>query len=226
MNVCICRVPHDANRCFRHNARVSQDAIAIDIRRPPAPVRRRLGFTVIAISHLLVLGGTVGVLAGDPSYVWVERLLNHPFLFGCAAALLFGLGLSLLTRRRWLKVSVLVAGVTVAVAWSAVGAFALMLFGTTPVAKSIAPGGSHKVVVEEGTNVIDPIWLLAIEQRGGLQARRWEVGCISGDWNQFRKVAWRNNRVLEVSTARGQALVEIDPQTGQPTIGAERLWGC
>lgn len=192
----------------------------------PARLRRRRGVAMVAMSLVLVVGGTIGVLTEDQGFVWVERLLNHPFLFGCAAALLFGLGVALLTRHRWLGVSAQVIGVTVALAWAALGVVASSWFGTSPVARATAPGGDYQVVVEEGTDVIDPMWEIVVEQRGGLLARRWEVGCISGDWNGFRGVAWPNSRVLVVSTANGRALVHIDSQTGRPTLDTDHLWGC
>jgi len=56
----------------------------------------------------------------DGNLVWLNRL-EHPFLFGCVAAVAFGVGACELIATHWLRVLVAAVTTIVAGAWSTIG---------------------------------------------------------------------------------------------------------
>lgn len=75
-----------------------------------------VGVLLASGSFLLVALGTVGVLYSG-SLAHVETALEHPFVFGCAAALTMAVAVFLLVPWRWLSGGVAVICVCVAVLW-------------------------------------------------------------------------------------------------------------
>lgn len=180
------------------------------------PPKRR-GLALIATSVLLVALGTVGVLYTG-NLVWINRL-EHPFVFGCIAAATFGAGLLQLITKRWVRVLVgLISGLGV-IGWLCIGVLWLMFAGTWTVASADAPGDSdYQAVVREGSDLIDTVWYISIQQTRGPLSREWYVGCLSNDLEEdsFEDVSWRSPSRLLVRTAGQTITVPVDPETGKP----------
>jgi hypothetical protein len=93
-----------------------------------------------------------------------------------------------------------------------------------------APDGSaYEAVIQEGTDVIDPIWGISVRQRSGLLARVWEVGCLSGDdpVNALDSVSWDGPGRLVIQTSdHGRVTVDVSP-TGNPgQVQDPGILGC
>ncbi len=188
------------------------------VEREPAGNRNpRRALILIAISVLLVLLGIVGVFY-DGSYFWVDRLFQHPFLFGCVAAYLCGVGLVQLLNKRWLKILVGLVSLTVVGAWLFVGIFWVAMVGTHTVETEDAPGDDYEAVVTKGADWIDTVWYVSIRQNNGLLSREWQVGCLSDDLgaDTFKGLAWDGPNRLLVTTLGQTITVPIDPRTGKP----------
>lgn len=184
------------------------------------------GGAMMVAALVLVAAGAVAVLTADAGFVWVDRLLHHPFVLGAVAAPLFCVGLAGTLRRRWMAVLLVILGVLVGGVWALLGLAVTWLGGTTTVARVAAPEGGYHVVVRQGTDVIDPFWDVVIQQDGGPFARQWAVGCINGDGNDFRGVSWDTTGRLIVKTSDGPAPVLIDPRTARPQRQTDDQWGC
>jgi len=93
-----------------------------------------------------------------------------------------------------------------------------------------APDGhAYEAVIQEGTAMIDPIWVISVRQRSGLLARVWEVGCLSGDdpVNALDTVRWDGPARLIIQTSdHGRVIVDVSP-TGLPgRIQDPGILGC
>ena len=193
----------------------------------PAGSPRRRAMVLLALSVLLVLAGTVGVL--DPlGLVWVERLLDHPFLLGFVAAALFGYGLALLPERVWVGVLLATPCLVVGFGWLAFGFFWSYLFGADmeEVATVSAADGAGRdfegVMTESG--LLDDWWVISIRQTGSPLAREWEVGCVNGDLYTFKGIEWNGRDELVLHTLEGDALVDVDAGNGRPRPVAGAPW--
>lgn len=192
---------------------VTTDATAS---QPKVPGRRRMsrGLVLVGTAILLVVSAAVGVLTGFGGFVWPDRLLTHPVLFGVAASLLAGYGLAQLTERGWLRSTLPVLGWVVAVLWGLGAGAVHVLFGVEHEVARVESGTLEAVVVE-GANGIDPLWRIYVEQadRGPLD-RSFYVGCVNGDWQGLEGITWRRCDLLVHSSA-GTVIVELDHR-GQP----------
>ena len=171
--------------------------------------------------------GVVGVLTSSTTFVWVNRLIDHPFLLGTAAAGCVGTGLF------WLQAlgrrALLVSCVAVGLPWGALALFLAPVLTNEARAVVAAPPGpvDYEVVVREATDGwIDPAWVLSIRQRDGLLAREWSVGCISGDASNhaYEGVLWERRSRLTVVTDRGPVVVPVDTNTGKPLAVTGYPW--
>lgn len=118
------------------------------------PALRR-GLLLIVLAELLVLMGTIGLLY-EGNLVWVNRL-EHPFVLGCIAAGVFGVGVLQFITKRWQRLLVGFISGCVVVGWFLIGLFWLMLVGTWPVGHADAPGDAYQAVVVEGNDWIDTV---------------------------------------------------------------------
>ncbi len=177
---------------------------------------------------LLVLMGCVGVLA-TYDLVWMDRLLNHPYVYGVLAALLFGVGLAFFMPRKWLRFLTIAACVAIAGLWALYGLFWSYIDGVEEQATVAAPpgrGADYQVVVTQGTDVIDPIWFVTIRQRNSWLAREWQVGCLSGDdgRDSFAWTKWDSRSRLVIRTESRSVTVRINPRTGEPRAVTGNPW--
>lgn len=188
--------------------------------------RQRRGFVLIGIAGLPVLLGSIGVLYTG-SLVLLNNL-EHPFVFGCLAAAIFGVGFSQLDDKPWLTTLIAVLSLVVAVGWAMLGVMWTAIVDTDQVDSAEAPGGhDYEAVVHEGADVIDTAWWVSVKQHRGLASREWEVdGCISDDFgNTYEDVSWRHGRLIFHTTARDFA-IRVDPQSGKPQSRIPADWSA
>lgn len=180
--------------------------------------RRRRALTLLAGSGVLVVMGTLGVLYSG-SFVWVDWLLEHPFVYGCFAVLLFGKGLLQLVSARWLKIVIGTATLSVVTGWLLIAAGWWWLTGPPwPVATAEAPGDSdYEAVVHERYGFLETIWVVSVRQTRGPLSREWAAGCITDEVSEeFKDVSWSGPGTLLVSTGDYDIVVAVDPTSGKP----------
>jgi hypothetical protein len=201
--------------------------IASEVSAPPREARR-LGVLLVVGSLLLVLIGTIG--ARNPwALVWVERLFHHTFVFGVLAALGFFFGLAVLVPA--LRGLFWVAGLTVAVIWAILSAYA-SAWNSEPVIDTVpAPDGTPlELVVRSSTdNLIEPAWVFEIRQTGTPSARYWEFGCMSGERsiNGYESARWESPSQLIIQAASGETItMTVNPRTGEPVEPPGDPWNC
>ncbi|WP_409482971.1 hypothetical protein [Arsenicicoccus dermatophilus] len=154
----------------------------------------------------------------------VHELLDHPIVHGAAGYALLGWGLrSLVTdAQRRLVVTILVA---------AVGATVLGLVGMLAQI-GVHPDRDERVlpapvegvaepyeadVVTDG-DPVSPRMTVAVQHRAlDLAARRWDVACVSTEYDPLADARWQapGTLVLRLTSGR-QVTVGVDPATGQP----------
>lgn len=97
--------------------------------------------------------------------------------------------------------------------------------GNDEVAVVASPNDRYEVVVYRETSVIDPVWRVAVRQRGELWPDQWTVGCINGDdGTVFKSVRWEDRTTLVVGATSGTAVVDVDRTTGEPAEPDSDLW--
>ncbi|MFJ4870685.1 hypothetical protein [Streptomyces sp. NPDC088757] len=176
---------------------------------------------MVLAAGCLVLAGAVGRWAGrDGGLLWAARLLDHPLLFDLlvlgllAAALMVGV--------RNLVVRVLTG---VALGLALLASFPFVLFGAFGAASeasdTAAPGRDDRsLVVEEGADMIDPLWWVYVDEGRGLWKQRWKVGHFNGDVaeNVLVEAVWDGPDRIRLVTGddREVHVVELDRETGRP----------
>ena len=184
---------------------------------------------MLAMALGLVALGSWGYL-NPQNFILAHRFFDHVYSFGVVAALLAGVALASLTRRRWAQVSLVVAALLVACLWALFGFIVALLFGEGDVeATAAAPSSPYKAVVRLSyANAPDPSWIVSIQQTGSLTAREFEVGCINGDDPQygFRRIRWADSEHLMVYVASHATTVRVDPTSGKPLPVSGEVWNC
>lgn len=191
-------------------------------------VRRRrrvtpLGLVLAAVA--LVLAEAAGYWADqDGGLRLVAQAFHHPLLF---AALVWALlTAAVFVGVRNLAVRIL-AGVVAGLLALAAAPFAfLALFAgiTEQTADKAAPGRPDRhLVVEEGADMIDPLWWVYVDEGSGLTKRRWEVGFFNGDdyTNGLTEASWAGPDRIRLVTGDPEVettvhLIDLDPETGRP----------
>lgn len=154
----------------------------------------------------------------------VHELLDHPIVHGAAGYALIGWGLrSLVTdTHRRLVVTILVA---------AVGATVLGLVGMLAQI-GVHPDRDERVlpapvedvrepyeadVVTDG-DLVSPRITVAVQHRAlDLAARRWDVACVSTEYDPLADARWQAPGALVLRLSSGRRLtIAVDPGTGQP----------
>jgi hypothetical protein len=77
-----------------------------------------------------------------------------------------------------------------------------------------------RVIVDEGSAMIDPLWRFKVQKGSGITGHRWSVTCINGDAKAFRTIEWTtidDQPAFRIRLRGGPSpLVVLDPSTGQP----------
>jgi hypothetical protein len=187
---------------------------------------------LFASSLVLVAAGVLGVF-NPGHFVWVERLLDHPFVFGVVAALSLARACWMLIPWPWVEVPLVVAAGVVALLWGLLGVVFFSVFDEPEVLSLPAPegaGASYELVVRQGDDdIIDVGWMLTIRQTDGLLAREWDLGCMTNDagWKPAHKIRWLDRGHLVVQSDVGGAFnVDVDPESGEPVSPGDLPWTC
>ncbi|MFI6289397.1 hypothetical protein ACIBCM_32415 [Streptomyces sp. NPDC051018] len=184
--------------------------------------RRRLARGLVAASGVLMAAMAVGWWSSwSGGLLMVAQVLHHPLLFGLSVV-------AALTAAVFLGVRNVVIRVLSAVTAGLIAFFAvpLALFassGQEVTTDEAAPGRSdRRLVVEEGADLIDPLWWVYVDEGSGLAKRRWQVGYFNGDVgaNVLVEAAWEGpDRIRLVTGEEEEArvhLVDLRPGTGEP----------
>ncbi|MFF6872156.1 hypothetical protein ACIPQA_11815 [Streptomyces sp. NPDC090109] len=180
---------------------------------------------MVLAAGCLVLAGAVGRWAGrDGGLLWAARLFDHPLLFGVLVAGLLAAALIVAVRR--LVVRVLTG---VALGLVLLASFPFFLFGAFGAASetsdTAAPGRDDRsLVVEEGADMIDPLWWVYVDEGWGPTKQRWRVGHFNGDAaeNALVEAAWEGPDRVRLVTGFAEDgtervhLIDLDRQTGRP----------
>ncbi|WP_055600083.1 hypothetical protein [Streptomyces aureus] len=194
--------------------------ITADI-RADRPRHRTLGRVLLAGGVATGVGCLVGphlaestgllVLTGAFEYRW-QSFLVAVALFGAATRLLARGAV----RRRVLAVCAFAA---VTAVWFRMVLFPMLSTDWEETGRTAAPDGADRyVVVEEGSDMIDPLWRVSVVDGSGLTARHWTVATFNGDaGGVLAKLAWSGPDTLALTTGEGQVTtVRLDPGTGKP----------
>lgn len=192
------------------------------------PMRGRVGGAAVGLGLLLVVLGTVHLFATS-TFVWVNRLIDHPYLLGAAGAVCVGFGLYCLLREVWQRVAAVPLYLGASLVWVLLVWFFTPFLSEKTLAVVPAPpsGDDYAVVVREVTDGWnDKAWLLFIRQQDGLFSREWSLGCISADAlkDTYKNVAWEERSRLIVTTRARSVAVNVDPSTGRPQPMAGYPW--
>ncbi|MFJ4340260.1 hypothetical protein [Streptomyces sp. NPDC088915] len=180
---------------------------------------------MVLAAGCLVLAGALGRWAGqDGGLLWVARLFDHPLLFGLLVAGL--LAAALIVAVRSLVVRVLTG---VALGLALLASFPFVLFGAFGAASetsdTAAPGRDDRsLVVEEGADMIDPLWWVYVDEGRGPLKQRWKVGYFNGDAaeNALVEAVWEGPDRVRLVTGYAEDgteqvhLVDLDHETGRP----------
>ncbi len=172
--------------------------------------------------------GSWGLL-NPQNFALVDRLFDNIYLVVSVATLLAGAALALLARHRWLAVVFVAPVVLVACLWATFGAGSVPLFEDDEIeATAAAPSGEYRAVVRSSIDVIDPVWIVSIQQTGSLTAREFKVGCINGDDPQytFRRIRWTDPEHLTVRLFDHISTVTVDRESGKPSPVSGEVWNC
>ena len=177
----------------------------------PTRSNRRLALVLLGLAVLLATVSAVGLFTRF-SYIWPQRLLAHPMLFGAVAGGLAGLGLAQLLRAR-LMAGVVLGLFLASLGWAA--AWAVTSLGPEEVER--VEGEEFTAVVELG-GFVDPEWYIYIQPASpGLLDRAHSVGCVNGDWQHLEEVSWVNSK-LRIVTDQGGVAVALDDQGRRASI--------
>ncbi len=196
--------------------------------RDPRSLGWRVGLLLGIGSFLLVGFGVLGVGYAGP-FFHVRTAFDHPFVFGCAAALMMAGAVSFLVPWRWVAGSTAVLCVGVAAVWGLAGWYFVGSLPPEHTTLAAAPDESgYEVIKTRGSDGwFDSAWYLSIRQTRGLLSREFELGCLSNDdpSTALKSVTWAGSGTLVVSTPSRAVRVRVDSDTGRP-ISHSDIWNC
>jgi hypothetical protein len=83
-----------------------------------------------------------------------------------------------------------------------------------------SPDGRSILVVSEGSDMIDPLWTVTVQQSSPVLARTWALACFNGDDpdNGLASIRWVSSTLIEAQAESGQTFqVAIDPSDSRPS---------
>ncbi|MFF2043151.1 hypothetical protein ACFVVX_22280 [Kitasatospora sp. NPDC058170] len=183
---------------------------------------RRVLLGVLGGVAVLALAGVVGrVNRRSGGLALLREWFDHPLLFGTLMLPLLFAALVLATWPVWLR-SVL--GVVTVLLGLASVPFWLFSDHRETTRDEAAPGRpDRRLVVVEGSAMIDPLYWVYVDEGTGLARRRWDVAFVNGDWSGLGEVAWDGPDRLRVVVDHRTHLIRI-AEGGRPErtlIGAD-----
>ncbi|MGA5642818.1 hypothetical protein ACPCTN_29270 [Streptomyces cinereoruber] len=181
---------------------------------------------MVLAAGCLVLAAAAGWWADrDGGLLWVARLFDHPLLFGLLVTGLLAAALMVAVRN--LVVRILTWATLGLVLLASFPFFLFAAFGAaSETSDTAAPGRDDRsLVVEEGADMIDPLWWVYVDEGRGPSTRRWQVGRFNGDAadNALAEASWEGPDRLRLVTGYAEDgteqvhLVDLDPETGRPS---------
>jgi hypothetical protein len=189
-----------------------------------------------ALACLLVPGAVLG--ASDPGgWQVLDRVLNHPYVFGVAVCglvfVIAGLGVHGSSRRGLAALTALMTTVVIiGLIWGEIGSTDAMLAPETHETAQIAapPGKPYRAITIQTDDGSSLTWTVYVRSGHGLLTRQWAAACP--DINEIESVSWAAPDRLLITLIKdddageegGTFIVPINPRTGEP--GASRDIGC
>ena len=188
---------------------------------PRAGDSQRLWFRGLLLTCLVTGAAAVVGLAGPSvGYLILEPLTPH-----AGVLLMASLG-SLIVAvivapplPLWGNVLRVLAVLGLSLVLAVVALFVALSFvdGST---RTVSPDGRSVAVVTLGSDMIDPLWYVTIQQTSPLVARTWDIGCFNGDSPEYglASVRWLSSTLFEAKAESGRTFqVIIDPRNSQPS---------
>lgn len=188
------------------------------------PTRRRIGATLLVLALLVAAAGFVGVL-NPGRLVWVERLLDHPYPLGIAAALLATVGVRILLVRQVPRIAVGAVFLAIALGWGLAWMMSPRDGGSVATAQG-PDRADYEAVVHRAGSDDEPAWRISVRQTGSLMAREWVVGCVpkEGSDGEFGRLLWTAPDQLVIVLERERLRISVDPTSGEPDRGRGPAW--
>ncbi|MFI5801790.1 hypothetical protein [Streptomyces sp. NPDC051561] len=185
-------------------------------------LRARGAWWLLGLAVFLAVGTAFGRLAArDGGLLLVAQVFHHPIAL---PMLIVGV-LAGAVHLRFQRPPVRSVAAATAVLASAAG-LVLVPFrafsGLGPEVTSVqeAPGRSdRRLVVEEDSISIDPVWRVYVDEGSGTSQRRWRVGRLHGDDpnDGLTEASWADPGTVLVVTGDGRHhLVPLTPDDGRP----------
>lgn len=171
------------------------------------------GLIAGGVAVIGLVGPAFGYLVLDPLTRHVGAALTVSFALLLLAAVLMPLtpgwrnGVRVLVA---IGLGLVLAAVALLTAWSA-------LDGES---RTASPDGRSILVVSEGSDMIDPLWNVTVQQSSPVLAQTWTLACFNGDDpdNGLASIRWVSSTLVEAQAESGQTFqVAIDPSDSQPS---------
>ncbi|MCX4802720.1 hypothetical protein ACFWWM_13505 [Streptomyces sp. NPDC058682] len=171
--------------------------------------RRTSARVLLAVAAALVTGALAAHFWGGPDggLVVLNRVHGHFVTMGWLALVALVGGILLGARKTATRLAL---GLPVAVLGIMIMALATLLTlldgGQEQTQSLTAPGrNDRRLVVEEGSAMIDPLWYVYVHQGSGPLERRWAVGYFNGDAtdNELREAVWTAPDRIRLTTSGG-----------------------
>jgi len=178
------------------------------------------------VSTLVAAG--IGVLGWRNPQGWklLDVAVGYPALWIAAAFVLVPIATFVGGRATVVQVTAVVVSSFVCVVAVTLTAFGFVWFGWEEADVVVSPDDPEfRVVIDEGSDLIDPLWRISVEKGSGVTARRWDVTCVNGDWAGHPSIEWTSSDgspAFRIRSSGGPSgLVVLDPETGEPRARPE-----
>ncbi|MER5354171.1 hypothetical protein ABT093_28030 [Kitasatospora sp. NPDC002551] len=145
----------------------------------------------------------------------LREWLDHPALFGTLVLALLFVGVLASNWRPWARFAV--DGV---IGLMLLGAVLLWVFlgplltggDERTIRSEAAPERSdRRLVVEEGYALIDPYWIVSVDEGSGPGTRRWHLAYVNGDWQGMPEVGWDGPDRIRLVKEKETVLIGLGP---------------
>jgi hypothetical protein len=170
--------------------------------------QRAVGLTLVGLGAVLIALFGVGRVSANAGYVWPDRLLNHPIIYGMTAGALVVIGAVLLLGGL-LRGLVIILCVGVTAAWLVY--FSLLgIFSPSPVTDLDVSNQAGTLKARVFSLGLEETDLIRIEQtnRGPLN-RSFVAGCISFDSVGLEELRWEGSSLI-ADTEGGSIAITVD----------------
>ncbi|MGW2400670.1 hypothetical protein ACWCYY_29330 [Kitasatospora sp. NPDC001664] len=189
---------------------------------PGATARRKTVRALLGAVGLMVVAQVIGSIATHRGGLVLIQELDRPVDWVVAAVVVLTAAAMVGLRDDGARATVLVA--VIGLAFFSIPAYQFTRSGWKPTERHAAPArADRQLVVEEGRDLIDPLWMVYLEQGSGLAERRWHLGRFNGDSDDgaLLEAAWDGPDRIRIRTGDGRVqLIELAPD-GSPRSRAK-----